>query len=292
MSDELVYAAMEPVSRVLPASLATMWRMELRETLRARWYQVYLVAFVALMGAFFAFGLAESSIMGFHGLGRLLLTFIQLVLLILPIFVLVTTARTLVGDRESGVWEYMLSLPVSFRGYFWGRMGGRGTAMIVPLVLALFGGAMVEVVRGNPVPWEVVVYYAVMVVSLTVCFLGIAMALSVVSVSQEMAVGVAFVIWLASEGLVDAVLLGLLIRQQIAAEWILGIAMLNPLQAFRTAAVVLLDPELKLLGPLSYTLHEELGRTGMLAWAIAWPVVVGLVSAGWGAWRFSSRDVV
>ena len=266
--------------------------MELRETMRARWYQAYLVSFVSLMAAFFAFGLAESSIMGFHGLGRVLLTFIQIVLLVLPIFVLVTTARTLVGDRETGVWEYMLALPVSLSGYYWGRMGGRGTAIIVPLVVALYGGGVVEMLRGHPVPWDVVGYYALMVAALTVCFLGIAMALSVVSSSQEMAVGAAFVIWLVGTGLIDAVLLGVLIRQEIPAEWVLGLAMLNPLQAFRTAAIVLLDPELRLLGPLSYTLLEVLGRRGLLAWAIVWPTLLGLASAYLGAWRFSRRDVV
>ncbi len=276
----------------MPPSLTTMWRMELRETLRAGWYRLYLLAFVGLMAAFFAFGLAESSVMGFHGLGRLLLTFIQITILILPIFILVTTARTLVGDRETGVWEYMLSLPVSFGGYYWGRMGGRGTATILPLVLALFGGALIELFRGGVVPWDVVLFYSLIVVAMTVCFLGIAMMLSVFSSSQEMAIGVAFVIWLAAEGLVDAVLLGLLIRQSVAAEWVLGLAMLNPLQAFRTAAVVLFDPELKLLGPLSYTLLEELGANGLIIWAIVWPIIVGLGAAWIGAWRFSRRDAV
>lgn len=276
----------------IPPSLTTMWRMELRETLRARWYQIYLLTFVGLMGAFFAFGLAESSIMGFHGLGRLLLAFIQITILILPIFVLVTTARTLVGDRDAGVWEYMLSLPVSFRGYYWGRMSGRGTATILPLVLALVGGALFEVMRGGTAPWDVVLYFTLIVSAMTICFLGIAMMLSVFSSSQELAIGVAFAIWLSAEGLVDAVLLGLLIRQSVAAEWVLGLAMLNPLQAFRTAAVVLFDPELKLLGPLSYTLLEELGAQGLLAWAIVWPVAVGLLSASVGAWHFARRDAI
>lgn len=275
-----------------PQSLSTMWRMELRETLRARWYQAYLVAFIGLMATFFAFGLAESSVMGFTGLGRLLLTFIQVTILILPIFVLITTARTLVGDRETGVWEYMLALPVSFRGYYWGRMGGRATATALPLVLALVGGGLVETLRGGTVPWDVVAYFSAIVVAMTLCFLGIAMLLSVISSSQEMAIGVAFVIWLAVEGLVDAVLLGFLIRQAVVAEVVLGLALLNPLQAFRTAAVLLFDPELKLLGPLSYTLLEEIGVQGLLGWAIGWPVVVGLGAASLGSWWFSRRDAV
>ncbi|MBK8011710.1 MAG: ABC transporter permease subunit [Deltaproteobacteria bacterium] len=268
-----------------------LW-LELRETLRARWFQLYLLGFVGLMGLFFVFGLAESQVMGFHGLGRVLLTFIQVTLVVLPIFVLVTTARTLVGDREAGVWEYMLSMPVGFRSYYLGRFGGRTIAMIMPLVAALLGGATIGALKGQSVPWTAVVYYAMIVVALTVCFLGISMLISVTASSQEMAVGWAFAVWLLSEALVDALLLGLLIRQRLPADLAVGAAMLNPIQAFRTAAVLLFDPELTLLGPIAYTLLDVMGRPGLLVWAISWPTAVGVLCAVVGLVVFARRDVV
>jgi hypothetical protein len=53
----------------------------------------------------FLFGITESRIMGFTGLSRLLVTYIQLSMAILPVFVLVTTVRSVAGDREAGVFE-------------------------------------------------------------------------------------------------------------------------------------------------------------------------------------------
>ena len=284
--------ASAPRPEVQGTSFGAFFVLELRETALARWFQLYVLGFAGLMGLFFAFGLAESQVMGFHGLGRLLLTFIQVSLVILPIFVLITTARTLVGDRESGVWEYMLALPVSLSGYYWGRFVGRSLAIALPLALALMGGAAVEQLRGGQVPWGVAGYYTAMVAALTGCFLGVAMLISILSSSQESALGIAFGVWLLLEALIDALLLGVLIRQQLRVELVLGAALLNPIQACRTASVALFDPEMSILGPLSYTLIDTLGRTGLLAWALAWPAAIGLGAAGLGYRIFRRSDIV
>jgi ABC-2 type transport system permease protein len=272
--------------------LGTMAWLDLRETLRARWFQLYVLGFTSLMGLFFVFGLAESQVMGFTGLGRLLLTFIQVTLVVLPIFVLVTTARTLVGDREAGVFEYVLTLPVSLAAYYWGRLLGRTAAIALPLVLALGAGAGVERLRGGEVPWAVVIYYAGLVLALTFCFLGLAMLISVVSRTQEMAIGLAFGAWLALEALIDALLIGLLVQERAPVEGVVAVALLNPLQAFRTAAIALFDPELTILGSVSYALLDTLGQGGLLTWALAWPTALGLGAAALGALIFVRRDAL
>ena len=75
------------------------------ESVRARWFMVYTAVFGGLVVLLFAYGLAESRIMGFTGLSRLLLNYIQLTMAILPIFVLITTVRSVAGDREAGIFE-------------------------------------------------------------------------------------------------------------------------------------------------------------------------------------------
>lgn len=275
-----------------PSTFRVFLRLELRETLLARWYQLYGAGFAGLLGLFFAFGLSESQIMGFQGLGRTLLTFLQVSLVILPLFVLITTARTLVSDRESGVWEYMLSFPLSLNGYYWGRFCGRGLAIAFPLVLALLVGGSIEQGRSGEAPWTIILAFSSVTVALTICFLGVGMLISMVSGTQESALGAAFGVWLLAEAIVDALLLGLMIEQRVAAELVMGLAMLNPLQAFRTASISLFEPELSLLGPLSYTLLDELGRLGLFAWALAWPTLLGLACALMGFSVFRRADIV
>ena len=88
-------------------------RLDVTELLRARWFLLYSAVFGGIVALLMIFGLTESRVMGFTGLSRLLVTYIQLSMAILPIFILISTVRSVASDREAGVFEYMLSLPVS-----------------------------------------------------------------------------------------------------------------------------------------------------------------------------------
>ncbi|MBP9605119.1 MAG: ABC transporter permease, partial [Chromatiaceae bacterium] len=64
---------------------------DILESLRAKWFLVYSFIFGGLVALLFVFGLTESRVMGFTGLSRLMVTYIQLAMAILPVFVLITT---------------------------------------------------------------------------------------------------------------------------------------------------------------------------------------------------------
>ncbi|NCC28274.1 MAG: ABC transporter permease, partial [Gammaproteobacteria bacterium] len=98
---------------------------DLLESFRAKWFVAYTLVFGGLVVLLFAFGLTESRIMGFTGLSRLMVTYIQLAMAILPVFVLITTVRSVAGDREAGVYEYLLSLPIGLAPWYWGKLAGR-----------------------------------------------------------------------------------------------------------------------------------------------------------------------
>jgi ABC-2 type transport system permease protein len=75
---------------------------DILESLRAKWFLAYSFIFGGLVALLFVFGLTESRIMGFTGLSRLMVTYIQLAMAILPVFVLITTVRSVAGYREAG----------------------------------------------------------------------------------------------------------------------------------------------------------------------------------------------
>ena len=110
---------------------------DIMESLRARWFVVYSAVFGGLIVLLYVMGLTESRIMGFSGLSRLLVTYIQLSMAILPVFILVTTVRSVAGDREDGVLEYLLSLPVGLGAWFFGRVIGRFVVVFLPVLLAM-----------------------------------------------------------------------------------------------------------------------------------------------------------
>ena len=273
-------------------SLIETARLDMAESLRARWFVVYTIVFGGLVAALFVFGLTESRVMGFTGLSRLLITYIQLSLAILPVFVLLTTVRSLAGDRESGNFEYMLSLPVPLAAWYWGRFLGRFVVVFLPVFLAMLGAIGYGALIGSEVPWVQVTFYTGLIISLVVTFLGIGFLLSSIARAIDIAQGAAFLIWLALLLFLDLILLGVMVREQMPADLIVAIALMNPLQVFRTGAMMLFDPQLVLLGPSAYVILDHFGTTGYIAWALVYPTLVGLVFAAIGYWRFKASDLV
>jgi ABC-2 type transport system permease protein len=261
------------------------------ESLRARWFLVYSLVFGGLVVLLFAFGLAESRVMGFTGLSRLLITYIQLSMAMLPIFVLITTVRSVAGDREAGVFEYLLSLPMSLAAWFWGRFLGRFIIVFLPVLLAMIGATIWGGVKGVDVPWDLLVYYTGLLMSLTWCFLGIGMLISTVTRSSDVAQGTAFVVWLTLLLFIDLILLGVMIQEHLPPESAVAIALANPLQVFRIATMLLLDPQLVMLGPTAYVVLDHFGQTGFIIYAILYPVALGSAAAGLGFYLFRRSDL-
>lgn len=266
-------------------------RLDISEALRARWFALYSIVFGGLIALLFVFGLTESQILGFLGLSRLLVTYIQICMAILPIFVLITTVRSLAGDREAGVFEYLLSLPVSLAGWFWGKMIGRFVVIFAPVFLAMAAAAGWAVFQEIPVPWTLFVLYTALLASLSWCFLGLAMLISTIARSTDVAQGTAFFVWLSMVLFLDIILLGLIVQQHVQPEIAISVALGNPLQVFRTAAMMLFDPSMVLLGPSAFVILDTFGTQGYIAYALAYPITLGSLSAALGFAIFRRSDL-
>ena len=281
---------MKPASLTTPLRLIA--RLEFAESLRSRWFHFYALVVTGLMVLLILTGVSESRVLGFTGLSRLLVTYIQIAMAILPLFIVVTTARSMVGDREAGNLEYMLSFPAPLSGWYWGRFAARLALIVAPVLAALVIGAGYGLVTGHEIPWKHIVLYSGLVAALSVCFLGIGFFISAVSRSTEVALGLGLIIWLSLVAFLDLMLLSVLIKARFVPEFVIGIALANPLQSFRTASMILFDPQLILLGPASYVILDNFGVQGYVGWAMAYPAALGLVLAVLGYWRFSRSDLV
>ena len=219
----------------------------------------------------------------------MMITYIQLSMAILPIFILITTVRSVAGDREAGVFEYLLSLPISLSSWFWGKMVGRFVVVFLPVFLALVGAIIWGVANGAEIPWTIFLYYSGLLFSLSWCFLGIGMLISTLARSADVAQGAAFIVWLALILFLDLILLGVMIRESLPPDAVVAIALSNPLQVFRTAAMLLFDAQLVLLGPSAYLILDNFGKTGYLIWSLIYPIGIGTLS-GWIGYRLFLRS--
>ena len=267
-------------------------KLDIVESLRARWFQIYTLVFGGIVALLFIFGLTESRVLGFIGLSRLLVTYIQLTMAILPIFVLITTVRSLAGDREAGVFEYLLSLPVALNAWFWGKMIGRYIVVFAPVFLAMAGAVIWGKIDGIEIPWEIFAYYTGLLASMSLCFLGIGMLISVLARTTDMAQGAAFMIWLVLLLFLDLILLGVMIQGRIDPEIAVSLALINPLQVFRTAALAMFDPQLIVLGPAAYVIIDLFGLVGFRVFALLYPALLGLGTALLGYQLFRRGDLL
>jgi len=266
--------------------------LDVKESLRSKWFYVYSVVFGGLMALFFITGVSDSVVMGFTGLSRMLLIFIQVTIIILPIFILITTVKSISGDRESNVLEYMLSFPVSLNDYYWGKMLGRFLTVFMPVFLALILGVIFGLFKGGEMPWRMVLLYSTLLFSLSFVFLGLAFFLSTIVKSTDIALGSSFVVWIVMLAFIDIALMGLMLQNRMSDGLIVAIAMLNPIEVFRIGAISLFDPELTVIGPVAYYLLDTLGSTFLMIYSIFYPIIIGALLAYFGYIAFRKKDLL
>jgi len=274
-------------------SLGLVAYLDIKESLRAKWFYVYALVFGGLMGLFFISGITNAVVMGFTGLSRLLLVFMQVTIIILPIFILITTVKSISADRESNVLEYMLSFPISLKAYYWGKIVGRFMTVFFPVIIALFIGVIWGIIEGGAeLPWMMVFLYSGLIFSMSVLFLGIAFFISTLVKSHDIALGLSFSVWIFLLAFIDVALIGLMMQNRVPDGVVISIAMLNPLEAFRIGAIALFDPELTVIGPVAYYLLDTLGHNLLILYALLYPIIVGVIFAISGYLLFSKKDLL
>ncbi|MCK9336541.1 MAG: ABC transporter permease [Arcobacteraceae bacterium] len=273
-------------------NLFLIFTTDIKESLRSKWFLSYSLIFGGIVALFFISGITESRIQGFSGLSRLLLIFIEICIVILPIFILVSTVRTIAADRDSNVLEYLLSFPISLKDYFFGRFLGRLFSVTIPIFGALILALVWGVIKGVDVPWGIFFYYMALIFAINVNFLGFSFFISSIVKTQEVALGFAFFLWLALLAFIDILLIGLLTKEFANAELIFSIALSNPLQVFRLGAISLFDPELAVIGPSAYFILDEFGKEFFSYYAVIYPIILGVIFALLGFLAFKKKDLV
>lgn len=266
--------------------------LDLKESIRAKWFLVYSFVFGGLIALFFVAGVTQSQVMGFSGLSRLLLMYIQVTIVILPIFILITTVRSISSDRDSNILEYMLSFPISLKQYYWGKVIGRFITVFSPVFLAMIIAVIVGFFKGASIPWDILFLYSGLLFALCLSFLGIAFFISTIVKSSEVSLGIAFFIWIFLLAFIDIALISLMLKNRLDESLIIGISLINPLEVFRVAAISLFDPELTVMGPVAYRILDTINQKTFVILSILYPVILGFAFAFMGFITFRKKDLV
>ena len=127
---------------------AVLFQLELAESMRSRWMVFAGIVYAVVFSGFVWLGLRESSVLGFTGLSRVVLSVSNAVVLAVPLVALVATSQTIVKARQGGFFELMLSQPVRRSQWFLAALLSRALVIMGPLV-ALFVVAILSSVFGS-----------------------------------------------------------------------------------------------------------------------------------------------
>ncbi len=273
-------------------NLLLVAKLDIKESIKSKWFFIYSIVFGGLMALFFITGITNAVVMGFSGLSRILLIYMQVTIIILPIFILTTTVKSIAGDKESNILEYMLSFPISLNAYYWGKMLGRFLTVFLPVIIALFLGVIWGVLKGGVLPYNMLILYSCLLFGLSFSFLGIAFFISSIVRSHDVAIGASFVVWIVMLAFIDVALIGLMLQDRVSDNLIITISLLNPMEVFRVGAISLFDPDLTVIGPVAYYLLDNFGHTLFIVYSVVYPVVVGALFAIFGFVSFKKKDIL
>lgn len=222
---------------------------ELRDARRNRWFLLYAAAFAGLSLALAWMALRGAGDYGLAGFGRTSASLINLILLIVPLMGLTLGALALAGEREQGTLLYLLAQPINQLELLLGKFIGLALSLVAALGLGF--GLTALLIAANGGGADVGIYLRLLglgcllaVVSLSVGFL-----ISALTPSGATAVGVALFLWLLLVFFGDLGLMGSALVLQLDVDQLFALALANPLQLFKIAAIYNLRQNLEVLGP-------------------------------------------
>lgn len=264
---------------------------ELRDARRNRWFVLYALAFAGLSLALAWLALSGAGNYGLAGFGRTSASLINLILLIVPLMGLTLGALGLAGEREQGTLLYLLAQPINQAELLLGKFIGLALALVAALGLGF--GLTALLIAANGGDAQIGVYLSLLGLS---CLLAIAslsggLLISSLAPRGSTAVGLALFLWLLLVFFGDLGVMGTALVLRLDLDQLFALALINPLQLFKIAAVYSLRQNLEVLGPAGVYALRAYGSQLL-------PLLIGLLLAwvilplGATAYFFKRRGIL
>jgi Cu-processing system permease protein len=230
-------------------NILTLTQKELRDARRNRWFILYTVAFAGLALALAWLALSGVGTYGLAGFGRTGASLINLVLLIVPLMGLTLGAMSLAGERERGTLLYLFTQPIAQIELLLGKFIGLALAMLLALLLGFGLSGLLIAWQGGATQAEDFLLMMLLAFILALVSLSLGFLISAAVGKSATAVGLALFLWLLLVFFGDLGLMGTAIVLRLDIDQLFTLALLNPLQLFKMAAILAIRSNLEVLGP-------------------------------------------
>ncbi|MBK8934888.1 MAG: ABC transporter permease subunit [Chloroflexi bacterium] len=252
-------------------NIFTITQKELRDARRNRWFLLYALAFAGLSLALARMTLSGVGSGGLAGYGRTSASLINLILLIVPLMGLTLGALSLAGEREKGTLLYLMAQPITQMELLLGKFIGLALALMAAITMG-FGLTAVLIAFSGGADSSTYLTLLALACLLAVASLSVGYLISVTVQRGATAVGLALFVWLILVFFGDLGLMGSALVMRLDVGQLFWLALLNPLQLFKIAAILDLRSNLEVLGPAGVYAYRTFG-TQLL------PLLVGLLLA-------------
>ena len=264
--------------------IATLTGKEFRDRMRNRWVLAVALVFTVFSLVITYFGGAQQGQVGLRSIEFTIASLVSLVIYLIPLIALLLGFDAIVGERERGSLDLLLSLPITRLELLLGKYLGLAAALTLSTVVGFALDAVLLFRQFGMAGLYHYVGFMLSSVLLGLAFLSLALLLSVVSHERTRASGLAIALWFGFVLVFDLLLLGLLVASggEFGGQMLAYILLLNPADIFRILNVFSLDQMRSLYGLTSIVppalANPWLMGGAMVAWITA-PLVIA-------TWRF------
>lgn len=251
-------------------------RKELRDAFRGRWLLAFAATF-AVLALTLSLVQGSSGDLGAQGFNKTTAGLINLCLLLVPLLALILGAGGIAGERERGTLATLLSQPISPAQLVLGKYFGLVIAVWMAIALG-FGGAGLVMALFSPITdMNHYLLFVALSAVLAAAMLSLGLLISVFSDGRLKALSIAVVVWFLMVLLYDLGAVGLALSVSSSGRSLLLVVLGNPIECVRILAIMSLESDLEVLGPLGSYVANEVGRgTGVVllsAALLAWVIV-------------------
>ncbi|NMG45765.1 ABC transporter permease subunit [Aromatoleum toluvorans] len=264
--------------------IATLAGKEFWDRIRNRWVLAVALVFTVFALVIAYFGGAQQGTVGFRSIEFTIASLVSLVIYLVPLIALVLGFDAIVGERERGSLDLLLSMPITRFELLLGKYLGLAAALAFSTVA---GFGLVAIVLSAQLNLAALMHYFGFMLSsvlLGLAFLSLAVMVSVFAADRTRASGFAIALWFLFVLVFDLLLLGALVVTggKYGGEIFPYLLLLNPADVFRILNIFSLDD-----------VRTLYGLATVFPRALAEPWLLGLVMTAWiaaplgvAAWRF------
>jgi Cu-processing system permease protein len=255
---------------------------EFRDRIRNRWLLAVALIFSLFALAIAYFGTAQLGEVGFRSIDVTVASLVSLVIYLVPLIALILGYDAIVGEKERGSLELLLSMPITRFEILLGKYLGLSAALASSTAIGFGAGLLplaADLSTGD------VYHYAGFVLSailMGLAFLSISLLVSVITVDRVRASGVAIALWFFFVLIFDLLLMGALVVSQgnLGSAVFAALLMLNPADVFRLLNIFSSQQVQNMYG-LATVMPDGLTSPAVLVTILLGWIVVPFFLANW-----------